>query len=95
MSLLCKIYRSSRHEGMYLYIDARQGFEHVPEDLMQRFGAPVEAMTLMLTADKKLARADAGEVINTIADAGYYLQLPPSVISDMHGISIRNDKLQR
>ena len=95
MSLLCKIYRSSRHEGMYLYVDAKQGLEQVPEDLMQRFGAPVEAMTLMLTAGKKLARADASEVINLIADAGYYLQLPPSAISDMHGISIRNDKLQR
>lgn len=95
MRILCKIYRSSRHEGMYLYVDATQGLERVPEDLMQRFGAPVEAMTLMLTPGKKLARADASEVINLIADVGYYFQLPPSAISDMHGISIRNDKLPR
>jgi uncharacterized protein YcgL (UPF0745 family) len=95
MSLLCKIYRSSRHEGMYLYVDAQDGLERVPENLMQRFGAPVEAMTLILTPQKKLARADASEVINLIADAGYYLQLPPSAVSNMHGITIRNDKLPR
>jgi uncharacterized protein YcgL (UPF0745 family) len=95
MRLLCKIYRSSRHEGMYLYVDAQGGLECVPDDLMRRFGAPVEAMRLMLTPQKKLARADASEVISLIADAGYYLQLPPSAVSNMHGITIRNDKLPR
>ena len=95
MKNLCKIFRSKRHEGMYLYVDAEEGLERVPEDLLQRFGLPVEAMTLLLTPEKRLARVDVNEVIRQLEDEGYYLQLPPSVSRDMQALAIRNSKLPR
>lgn len=72
-----RVYRSSRKQEMYLYVDAREDLARVPETLMERFGRPIEALSLMLTADRTLARADAGRVLECIESEGYYLQLPP------------------
>ncbi|MBA2778662.1 YcgL domain-containing protein [Billgrantia kenyensis] len=76
--LLCEIFKSSRKEEMYLYVDKRQGLAGLPEALLERFGKPVSAMTLILTPDKPLARAKASDVIAAIRDKGFYLQLPPA-----------------
>jgi uncharacterized protein len=72
-----RIYRSTRTVNMYLYVDAGEDLERVPEALLQRFGKPVEAMVLTLTAERRLVRADTATVLASIRDAGYYLQLPP------------------
>jgi hypothetical protein len=93
MKNLCKIFRSSRHEGMYLYVDFKQGLESVPPELMRRFGKPVEAMTLVLKPERRLARADVVEVIAAIERDGFYLQMPPSVVNDMQRLATANDKL--
>ncbi|MCE8015724.1 YcgL domain-containing protein [Halomonas sp. MCCC 1A17488] len=76
--LLCEIYKSSRKEEMYLYVDKRRGLAEVPEALLERFGKPVPAMTLVLTPEKTLARAKASDIMAGIRDKGYYLQLPPA-----------------
>jgi uncharacterized protein YcgL (UPF0745 family) len=77
MKRICVVYRSSRTEGMYLYVDHQEDLSKVPEALLLRFGKPVRAMTLVLTAERKLSRADVGKVMQEIADNGFYLQLPP------------------
>ncbi|WP_163576691.1 YcgL domain-containing protein [Halomonas faecis] len=76
--LLCEIFKSARNEEMYLYVDKRRGLVDVPEVLLERFGKPVSTMTMILTADKRLARARAGDVMAAIRDKGYYLQMPPA-----------------
>ena len=63
---------------MYLYVEKARGLEDVPQVLMERFGEPQEVMTLLLRPDRKLARADAREVLESIRDKGFYLQMPPS-----------------
>jgi len=35
-------------------------------------------MDMVLTKDKKLARADAQQVLDSIAEKGFYLQMPPA-----------------
>jgi uncharacterized protein len=72
-----RIYRSTRKLDMYLYVDAAEDLERVPEALLQRFGRPVESMVLTLTVERRLARADAATVLTSIREAGYYLQMPP------------------
>ncbi len=72
------VYRSTRVDAMYLYVDASDGMTRVPVELMTRFGRPVEAMTLELDAQRKLARTSAIDVLNAIAQRGFYLQMPPS-----------------
>jgi hypothetical protein len=80
---------------MYLFVDASEGLERVPAELMRRFGAPIEAMTLMLTPQRRLARSDPGQVISAIQETGYYLQLPPSIVSERLALAAGNDKLPR
>ncbi|SDO37110.1 YcgL domain-containing protein [Vreelandella arcis] len=75
--LLCEIFKSTRKDEMYLYVDKRQGLESVPEALLGSFGKPQPVLTMILTADKKLARANAAEVVEAIASQGFYLQMPP------------------
>jgi hypothetical protein len=72
-----RVYRSSRRQEMYLYVDAGTDLERVPEALLERFGRPVEALSLMLAADRPLARADAARVLECIEEEGFYLQMPP------------------
>lgn len=78
MKYLCEIFRSSRKEEMYLYVDRARGLEDVPEALMKQFGEPESVMTVVLTPDRKLARADVGEVMAAIKEQGFYLQMPPT-----------------
>ena len=76
---LVKVYRSKKHTDMYLYVDAVEQFERVPQALRERFGQAVEAMELELTSDRVLARTTAADVLAAIAGQGFYLQLPPEV----------------
>ncbi len=78
MKLLCQIYKSPRREEMYLYVDKSVGLAEVPEALLHQFGEPIEVMPLLLTADRKLARVDVAEVMASIRDKGFFLQMPPT-----------------
>lgn len=91
--VICSIYHSTKKEGTYLYVNKSRGLECLPQALIDLFGTPCEAMTLMLTPEKKLARADIHKVLAALEDQGYYLQLPPSSEAYMQEINKHNDKL--
>jgi uncharacterized protein YcgL (UPF0745 family) len=78
MSLLCQVFRSSRKQEMYLYVDKVRGLKDVPEALLAQFGESTPVMLLLLTPQYKLARADAAAVLASIEEQGFYLQMPPT-----------------
>ncbi|MGM0833172.1 YcgL domain-containing protein [Halomonas qinghailakensis] len=91
--LLCEILKSSRKDEMYLYIDKQKGLSSVPEALMETFGKPVPVLTMILTADKKLARVNAADVMSAIQEQGFYLQMPPAkeaYLLDVHRAQAAN-----
>ena len=55
---------------MYLYVQKDKPFSELPEALTKQFGYPHLAMTLVLTPDRKLARANARNVIRGIQQNG-------------------------
>lgn len=77
MNRHCTIYRGSKVAEMYLYVDEKEDLARVPEALLTRFGRLEAVMTLELHPQKKLARADAGTVLQQIESQGFYLQMPP------------------
>ncbi|HEY9036399.1 MAG TPA: YcgL domain-containing protein [Pseudomonadales bacterium] len=77
LSILCDVYRSSRVDGMYLYVAREEGLDRVPESLMKRFGRAEPALSLALTLRQKLSRANAADVMHAIQEQGFYLQMPP------------------
>tara|TARA_B100000678_G_C17817354_1_gene345578 strand:- start:195 stop:455 length:261 start_codon:yes stop_codon:yes gene_type:complete len=74
---LISIYRSSKREGMYVFVPRETDPATLPASLMTYFGHPVHAMDLVLTPDRQLARASASDVLQAIGDQGFYLQMPP------------------
>ena len=77
MKRLVEIFRSPRQQEMYLYVDKAGGCADVPQGLLAQFGEPASVMTLLLTPERKLARADAAEVLQKIQEQGFFLQMPP------------------
>lgn len=74
---ICKVYRCSKKDEMYLYVDSREELSRVPEALVSQLGNISLVMTMLISAEKKLARADSAKVLAEIEDKGFYLQLPP------------------
>jgi uncharacterized protein YcgL (UPF0745 family) len=72
------VYRSPRVENLYLFVDREEGMVRVPEELLTRFGEPEEALSLVLTPERRLARVQARTVLDAIELNGFYLQLPPA-----------------
>ena len=86
----CAIYKSSKKDEMYLYVPLKPvaagqhkdevdpgDLSKVPEVLMQPFGRPIFVMELELNPERRLARVDAAEVIGTLQQDGFFLQMPP------------------
>mgnify|MGYP002356761647 FL=1 len=80
---------------MYLYVKKEEGLNRVPEDLLKLFGRPQQAMVLLLTPGKKLARASVEKVAESLETQGFYLQLPPRNERDPEAERLRalNSKL--
>jgi len=75
------VYRSQRKEDTYVYLAQRDGFEVLPPALAQSLGTLQLVMELPLDARERLARADIDQVRDELGSRGFYLQLPPTVVS--------------
>ncbi len=75
----CWIYRSSRKEGMYLYLTKEDDFEKIPKPLLERFGQAALVMTLELHSGRTLAQEDITKVMVNLRELGFHLQIPPDI----------------
>ncbi|NMP26713.1 hypothetical protein GW590_07550 [Rahnella sp. SAP-1] len=84
--MLCAIYRSTKRDQTYLYVEKKDDFTQVPEELMKSFGQPIFSMIVNLGTREKLATADIEKVKQELTEQGYYLQVPPPVenLLNMH-----------
>ncbi len=85
---LVQVFRSSCEEGLYLYVEKKEGIARVPEALLNVFGKLESAMMLMLSTQTTLANADATKVLLDIVNKGFYLQLPPAQIKQTEAEAI-------
>ena len=72
-----RVFKGSRATETYIYVDMDKGIAVIPDELMQRFGEPIEVLSLHLTRNRTLANADAAVVLQALESQGFYLQLPP------------------
>lgn len=91
--VLCDVYRSSKKEELYVYVERKRGLSCLPEQLLELFGKPTLVLTLMLSPDKPLARVPVQKVLEALEDKGYYLQLPKPGEDYMQAINRHNTKL--
>lgn len=72
----CSIYKGRRKQDTYLYIPGRADFSGVPQDLLEIMGQLEHVLDLVLTPERRLARADACAVMRALLIHGRYVQLP-------------------
>lgn len=75
------VYKSQRKEDTYVYLAQRDGFEVLPAALAKSLGTLLPVMELSLDQRSRLGRADIAQVREELASRGFYLQVPPSVVS--------------
>jgi uncharacterized protein YcgL (UPF0745 family) len=75
---ICSIYRSSKRNGMYLYVLKSDELKRVPPELMVAFGKALHAFDLVLSPERALAREDIHQVLENLDKQGYHLQMPPA-----------------
>ena len=75
--LFCDVYKGTKREGLYLYVNREEGLDRVPEALLTKFGEPTVALSFVLTPERSLAKEDPVKVLEAIENSGYFLQLPP------------------
>lgn len=70
------VFKSSRKADTYVFVRRGQSWDDLPEGLRGIFGAPIHSMDLLLTPDRKLARATGKQVLEAIEEKDFYLQMP-------------------
>ena len=66
-----------RKPDTYLFIPSEREPEDLPAELILLLGELREVIVLDITPEKRLSRCTGAEVLEGVANAGYYLQMPP------------------
>ncbi len=74
----CSVFKSEKMELAYLYVKHDADLSELPTELLHSFGEPLWVMNISLTADRKLALAKATDVLDSVQNQGFYLQMPPA-----------------
>lgn len=78
INMRCAIYKGEKKANTFLFIEKKDDFSRLPNDLLKLLGSLQFIMDLELTADRLLAQANTGEVLDQLKNQGFYLQMPPS-----------------
>lgn len=75
--MLVKVLAGKRKADTYLYVAADNDLTELPDALLTLLGELREVLNVDLTEERQLVRCSGAEVLASIADVGYYLQMPP------------------
>lgn len=95
MKTLVSIYNSRKREEMYLYVKKGADLQQtVPVKLLEALGTALPVFDLLLTPERKLARAEASEVLRAIDEQGFFLQMPPAELErDEYAVTLPGEFL--
>ncbi len=78
MEIKCDIYKSEYKADTYLYLRSDLEAAELPEPLLKLLGQLSQFLSLSLTPSSKLAQADIDDVLLSLKEQGYFLQMPPA-----------------
>jgi len=70
------IYKGHKKQDTYLFIEQKDDFSRVPDDLLRVLGKLEFVMYIKLTPDRKLALSGSKHVMQELEENGFYLQMP-------------------
>lgn len=71
----CYIYRSSKKENCYLYMENENDFSTIPEKILSIFGTPVFVMKVLLDGKRRFVVGTSDEIEGKIKNDGFFLQM--------------------
>ncbi len=77
MKAKCDVYKSANKAQTYLYLKSGHRIENLPDGLQQLLGELSQILHLDLNESSKLAQVKASEVIKSLNEQGFFLQMPP------------------
>lgn len=77
------VYKSQRKADTYVYLAKRDDFDCLPPAVRAQMGALAFVLDVALTPERKLAQADADVVRANLAERGFHLQMPKTVLDPM------------
>ena len=72
-----RVWAGKRKPDTYLFVPSETETVELPTELLLLLGELREVITLDITPDRVLARCTGAEVLEGVANRGYYLQMPP------------------
>jgi len=88
----CIVYKSLKKDETYIFIPETTVLSDLPDELFKVLGQTEKVMTLKLTAEKKMARGTAEEVMKSIAEQGFHLQMPLNPQLDVNPLPSTNER---
>ena len=73
----CQVFRCSKQAEMYLYLPLGADLDELPDGLLRFLGRIEPVLELTLTPERRLARVEVKEVMRSLREQGYYVQMPP------------------
>ncbi len=93
-------FKTNKKNELYLFVpqkkDPAASLTNLPNELLVMFGKPKHIFDFTLSKNKALPRSNSKEVIASLKNKGYYLQMPPGEIekiSDMPAPPERLDNI--
>ena len=72
----CTVYKSLKKDETYVFIPMTTQLSALPDELKKVLGETEKVMSLTLTPEKKMARGTGADVIKSIEQQGFHLQMP-------------------
>lgn len=93
MKTFISIYKSKKKEGMYLYLEKGAATSNLPDGLLSLFGEPLLVTHMAVDGNKKFAKVTAIDLLNSIKEKGFYLQIPKPLDEYKQYLVTKNTRL--
>lgn len=75
----CYVYRSSKKDGLYVYLAEEDGLSQLPEPVLHQLGEPELAMTIDLATRTSLGHENIDVVRENLKEQGFHVQMPKNI----------------
>lgn len=89
----CEVYKSLKKDETYVFIESTSSLSELPDALSKVLGKTELVMTLNLTPEKKMARGNAAEIMLSIEQQGFHLQMPENPQLNKNPLAYANERL--
>lgn len=88
----CEVHKSLKKDETYIFIESTSSLSELPDTLTKVLGKTELVMTLNLTPDKIMARGTAAEIMLSIEQQGFHLQMPENPQLNDNPLAYANER---